>query len=879
MALKISKKKMTIIASLMVIFSFAFVQITVNTANVNAFSCDECDEDDDDCLENCDDEEPCDADCQIEQRYEDCMWGSGNRENIPSVEWACENYAYKTDGIINWCTAWLGSTSDSTDNGTTITTTEPSGNWPIMAWGMCTKPGTTTMSAFSITEDNGSISGCSGGFSRGYWGSPRGCGLTLNIDKFIEGLDPEEDGDYEIYCRDTNIYRRNSSGIDSEGSEQYSPICIRIPAIHYFGQSRVGETWSRIVGKDDYRDEIRQKYYLQPKDKASGREYPKTIEFEHRVIADRLANKEVDWDVYFNYNRVSSSKSNVTVYSGNRFWDGGSSAPDSVYSGRYYRDKQLYYDTVRSVSIGVSSYGVGTDYNLELCEALSVKNINRTRACAEIYTPYNFINTASASLTGSENYVYAGEKTSVRISGSLNPKSNSVVGGTYATTSPSTKMKVAVFTMSASAYNNYIKNKGATVQSSDNICIAFSGLNQCDMTEPNTNNDGGIVPNNNLKNTNNNKNGNSQTENKTYNVYDVNAGNYFCVAAAIYPATSGSDTNLNSEGNGQWYISAPACKIVAKKPTIQVWGGSIYSAGNIDTSVTDKNNLDKILSYRYSITGNNNRTFGSWAELGVVALGTTKGFVSGAALGSTSDGIGGDGNSSNTYCQRVPLTFANASTIPGSVLCNAKGNNSGSLAGSLISGGTNANASSVKISDTSTYRKTLIDYITKQNNNFEEVNTIPSIIDSGQTKIYKTTDNVYLDHSVIYVDNDYDDIKQIPKMIIYTDKDVNIACDVVRVDAIIIAGGTIRTCADSNGNSPDINSSARSHQLIINGIVIAKDFVPGRTYGARAGEYTQVPAEIINYDSSTILWTNAVTDTSKSSTLTITYQQELPPRY
>jgi hypothetical protein len=85
-----------------------------------------------------------------------------------------------------------------------------------------------------------------------------------------------------------------------------------------------------------------------------------------------------------------------------------------------------------------------------------------------------------------------------------------------------------------------------------------------------------------------------------------------------------------------------------------------------------------------------------------------------------------------------------------------------------------------------------------------------------------------------------------------------------------------------------------SVQLIINGAVIANNMVLHRTYGnsmgiasnGANGRYwlpsvvgSDTPAEIINYDSSLMLWGEAMAGAAESDTYTVTYQHELAPRY
>ena len=123
---------------------------------------------------------------------------------------------------------------------------------------------------------------------------------------------------------------------------------------------------------------------------------------------------------------------------------------------------------------------------------------------------------------------------------------------------------------------------------------------------------------------------------------------------------------------------------------------------------------------------------------------------------------------------------------------------------------------------------------------------------------------------------------------IYAEKNIYINCSTVnRIDAILIAGkdssndGNVITCANSNGEIPEINSQERSHQLVIYGAVIANKLVPTRTYGAATGANSIIPAEIINFDPTLYLWggSDATTSEDRNTNMDITYIKELAPRY
>ncbi|MBR3254177.1 hypothetical protein IKF88_00380, partial [Candidatus Saccharibacteria bacterium] len=66
--------------------------------------------------------------------------------------------------------------------------------------------------------------------------------------------------------------------------------------------------------------------------------------------------------------------------------------------------------------------------------------------------------------------------------------------------------------------------------------------------------------------------------------------------------------------------------------------------------------------------------------------------------------------------------------------------------------------------------------------------------------------------------------------------------------------------------------------LLVNGIIVTNTLDLNRTYGAATGTNSGIPAEIVNYDASTILWSTSQTTTDDYSNMTIVYQHEMAPR-
>ena len=147
-------------------------------------------------------------------------------------------------------------------------------------------------------------------------------------------------------------------------------------------------------------------------------------------------------------------------------------------------------------------------------------------------------------------------------------------------------------------------------------------------------------------------------------------------------------------------------------------------------------------------------------------------------------------------------------------------------------------------------------------------------IANGQTYVIRTNGNVAINADIRYASGAYGALETLPKTIIYANN-INISCSVKQIDAILIADRTINTC----NTTGDADASERSNQLVINGAIIANKLILGRTFGAYVGAYTKIPAEIINYDASIVLWARGKSSGRNYDNLKMVYQHEMAPRY
>ena len=305
---------------------------------------------------------------------------------------------------------------------------------------------------------------------------------------------------------------------------------------------------------------------------------------------------------------------------------------------------------------------------------------------------------------------------------------------------------------------------------------------------------------------------------------------------------------MDGEGDKLWSEEKSMCYTVAKRPTLQVWGGNVYSNGNIKTSIADKRRLKDPEGNEVS---GGHYIFGSWAELGVIANGRVTGFASGAGYGYNNDYVTLSNHSGGfNFCNVSTLSFAND---------NCK-NETGSLGATLPLAN---DKESIKNRLDSLESETI--NVIREGYIYHDI--ILGLDDEGKTKTFNTLD-------------------ELPKTVIYAEN-IYIDCGVTRIDALLIAEKNVVTCNNFDNDLTNenvekhINDRVNSNQLTINDAVIAGKLIANRTYGAATGNYSMVPAEIINFDPTLYLWGNIGTgdDNTTNINMTTNYIRELPPRY
>lgn len=465
---------------------------------------------------------------------------------------------------------------------------------------------------------------------------------------------------------------------------------------------------------------------------------------------------------------------------------------------------------------------------------------------AYVRVPYNFVNTTY--IDPDDNKLYAGENVKIKYAIDVNPRKNSVTDGTYATVVRNAKWKLELC-----YYDGCFETNPAT--GTLNSAYDIDGVK------------GSI---------------------KTTNIVipDVDAGTEMCLRSAVFPANSGDERNYSDKNySGTWQYSEKVCYKVAKRPSVQVWGGSIFSADDVTVPISGKKHVDGYNAYA-PVNTNPYIVFGSWGELDIVAAGKVSGLASGAGTGFALDNSGvlwpsyNSDNSSNIdylanygpggnvdgtsiqYCLRSTLSIANKKCSSGYVGAFGGMNqtsitsNKSTLINRFASG-----------QDPDIEYKELIGNVTIPND------TVQGVIAKGKTVALKVSGNLTINGNIVYEDG-YSTFSDIPKLVIYSEGNIVIGCNVTRIDAVLISDYNINSC-----DNDDINSKENSNQLVINGSIITDTLTLNRTYGAAKGANSIIPAEIVNYDATLYLWGANQASVSESAKLNAVYAREIAPRY
>ena len=301
------------------------------------------------------------------------------------------------------------------------------------------------------------------------------------------------------------------------------------------------------------------------------------------------------------------------------------------------------------------------------------------------------------------------------------------------------------------------------------------------------------------------------------------------------------------DGSDSWYVSAPSCTTIGKKPSFSIEGGNAFVKGDVRASVM-------------TLTGDGGSKktrYGSWVESMLISGGTLRGIATGAALGYGTDGhnnhIGvneASVKSGMTIAATMDSTgekrLKNTQTVsnigyPGNVdsptvdrileyikqlTNNLKARfadtvkKSSSYTNINFKGCTNNDGSYVPVNGDGSYRcreKDGLAYLNlKSNSNGnKEINSLsiewPAYTETNRANrtlvIDAGEDAVYINGNIEAYKGNMQYLAEIPHVLIFA-KNVYISSDVTRIDAWIFAekidgdnkSGRVVTCADNSAN-------------------------------------------------------------------------------
>lgn len=334
----------------------------------------------------------------------------------------------------------------------------------------------------------------------------------------------------------------------------------------------------------------------------------------------------------------------------------------------------------------------------------------------------------------------------------------------------------------------------------------------------------------------------------TYSVPpDARVGTRICFTVSVTPPTQAAPNT--------WRHSALQCVIVAKKPTMQVWGGDVRVGGNINTSTSTIGGL----------------TYGSWGEYGVLSgangvlppTGINIGFASGAGLNG--------GNANATQSGWSGLTFANTGSVGGCPFgCYGFTSSRNGLTNQFGTGNDRPASDDLNAWPNGTYAV-----------NGLTLNGIT--LHQGKSLVIRSTGIVTIAGDIAYDDGPYTSIKDLPQLVIRA-PEIRIQGNVKQVDAWLLAitsdtKGILNTCIDRVAPDDDrLTADICNTPLKVNGPVVADRILLRRTAGSDGTAATRGdPAEVFNLRADAYLWGSNYSN-GQNRVRTV-YTKELPPRY
>ena len=353
--------------------------------------------------------------------------------------------------------------------------------------------------------------------------------------------------------------------------------------------------------------------------------------------------------------------------------------------------------------------------------------------------------------------------------------------------------------------------------------------------------------------------GKDDTQTSTYLVKPADFGRKIC------RTTTATPSNHNA-GTTEAPLPSPpsSCVTIVKKPKVQVLGGDLKVAGNVQASS----------SYI------NNTSYGSWGEFGMLATGTIEGFSSGAAVQSGKSGT----ITGSAFCNVSLLSFNN--------LNKTLKNQVSEVGGSCGPGDIGAYPVSVTslasiLTSFSTTQGTFSG-LSGEHKRVESYSGSTLTINGGTIPkgewlvINAPTTTVTITGNITYATDELNAIGDIPQLVILA-KNIHIAGSVTQVDSWLIASGDIVTCNDVTVTAA-LTANICKNQLTVNGPVSAGKLFLRRTFGAgptanaaNSADRPTTAAEVFNVRPDATLW--AIGHDTTTTPVSIATSKELPPRF
>lgn len=333
------------------------------------------------------------------------------------------------------------------------------------------------------------------------------------------------------------------------------------------------------------------------------------------------------------------------------------------------------------------------------------------------------------------------------------------------------------------------------------------------------------------------------------------------------------------ESKDYWTTYDASCRVIAKKPSLAIWNGSMLSNGGVRTSTSDR--------YHNTYLGRSKKnsavdmTYGSWVEyLGVIGR-QADGFASGSAFAIGSKSL------EDIYPGNSTLTIAN---------------NTPNLGYSGIS----ANPTLRTRLDTFLKSRAEV-YDGNRNSSGQDSLGLNSNITTS--RIIHVKGDLDITDNIILNVGSYTSIYHVPQVVIFVDGNVRVSSKVTQIDAWIVANGNLNTCSnfveggyrdgalidDTQSDAVNRPIDTCNKQLVFNGPVMAGSLTLRRSYGSDPYIYRNnaykgssmnntehserySAGEIFNYRADSYLWAYAQAGRYDSS-YTESYSRELAPRY